>query len=147
MPHPTLWFRGGGTLACGRGVGESQFRGDILCGTLFLYLLCAHNPFPLRPPSLLPLPSLLCPTLIDWPYPCVLKPNSLTYNFIEVSWHNLESSQTLGFCMYFLNLRERVRFSIRFSSFLLYCEQKLNCKNCKRLRKFEEIEILRQSCR
>ncbi len=27
------------------------------------------------------------------------KPNSWTYNFIEVSGHNLESSQTWGFCM------------------------------------------------
>ncbi len=35
--------------------------------------------------------------------------------------------------MYFLNHREGVWFSIRFSSFLLY--------NCKSLREFEEIEI------
>ncbi len=34
------------------------------------------------------------------------KPNSWTYNFIEVSGHNLESSQTWGFCMDFLNQRE-----------------------------------------
>ncbi len=27
------------------------------------------------------------------------KPNSWTYNFVEVSGHNLESSQTWGFCM------------------------------------------------
>ncbi len=34
-----------GTLACGKGVGESQFRrGDIHCGTLSTYVLCApHN--------------------------------------------------------------------------------------------------------
>ncbi len=35
----------------------------------------------------------------------VRKPNSWTYNFIEVSGHKLESSQTWGFCMGFLNLR------------------------------------------
>jgi hypothetical protein len=29
----------------------------------------------------------------------VEKPNSWTSNFIEVSWNNLESSQTWGFCM------------------------------------------------
>jgi hypothetical protein len=28
-----------------------------------------------------------------------LKPNSWTYNFVEVSGHNLESSQTWGFCV------------------------------------------------
>jgi hypothetical protein len=35
-----------------------------------------------------------------------LKPNSWTYSFFEVSGHNLESSQTWGFCMDFLNHRE-----------------------------------------
>jgi hypothetical protein len=34
------------------------------------------------------------------------KPNSRMYNFVEVSRHNLESSQTWGFCMDFLNHRE-----------------------------------------
>jgi hypothetical protein len=34
------------------------------------------------------------------------KPNSWTYNFIEVSGRNLESSQTRGFCMDFFNHRE-----------------------------------------
>jgi hypothetical protein len=35
---PTLWSEGDGTLACGRGVGESQFRrGDILY-TVVLYI-------------------------------------------------------------------------------------------------------------
>jgi len=36
----------------------------------------------------------------------VQKPNSWTYNFFEVSGHNLESSHTWGFCMDFLNHRE-----------------------------------------
>jgi hypothetical protein len=36
----------------------------------------------------------------------VLRPNSWTYNFIEVSGHILESSQTCGFCMDFSNRRE-----------------------------------------
>jgi hypothetical protein len=34
------------------------------------------------------------------------KPNSWTYNFVEISRHNLESSQAWGFCMDFLNHRE-----------------------------------------
>jgi hypothetical protein len=34
------------------------------------------------------------------------KPNSLMYNFVVVSRHNLESSPTLGFCMDFLNHKE-----------------------------------------
>jgi hypothetical protein len=44
--------------------------------------------------------------------------------------------------MDFLNHRKggMVWFSIRFFFFLFY-------RNCKRLREFEEIEILRQSCR
>jgi hypothetical protein len=43
----------------------------------------------------------LCP--LSWR---VLKPNSWTYNHVEVSGHNLESSQAWGFCMDFLNHRE-----------------------------------------
>ncbi len=39
-----------------------------------------------------------------------LKPNSWIYNFVEVSRHNLESSQTWGFCMNFLNHREGMVF-------------------------------------
>ncbi len=35
-----------------------------------------------------------------------LKPNSWTYNFIEISGHNLESSQTWGVCMDFIYHRE-----------------------------------------
>jgi hypothetical protein len=41
--------------------------------------------------------------------PCIAriqKPNSWTYNFVEVSWHNLEISQTWGFWMDFLNHKE-----------------------------------------
>jgi hypothetical protein len=34
------------------------------------------------------------------------KPNSWTYYFVEVSGHNLESSQTWGFCTDILNHRE-----------------------------------------
>ncbi len=33
---------------------------------------------------------------------------NVQYNFVEVSGHNLESSQTYGFCMDFLNHREGV---------------------------------------
>jgi hypothetical protein len=36
----------------------------------------------------------------------IQKPNSWTDNFVEVSGNNLESSQTWGFCMDFLNHRE-----------------------------------------
>jgi hypothetical protein len=48
------------------------------------------------------------------------------YNPVEVSGHNLESSQTRGFCMDFL----KPWFSIRFFF-----------RNCKRLREFEEIDV------
>ncbi len=34
------------------------------------------------------------------------KPYSWTYNFVKLSWHNLESSHTSGFCMDFLNHME-----------------------------------------
>jgi hypothetical protein len=45
----TSLFRSGGgrwvgTLTCGRGDGKSQFRrGDIDCGTLYIYVLCGLN--------------------------------------------------------------------------------------------------------
>ncbi len=67
------------------------------------------------------------------------KPNTRTYKFIGVSGHNLESCETWGFCMDFLNHREGGVVTISFSSFLLY-------RNCKRFREFGEIEIPRQSC-
>ncbi len=60
--------------------------------------------------------SELAPRL-NWPL--VQKPNSWTYNHVEVSEHNLGSYQTLGFCMDFFKHREGVWFSIRFSSVLL----------------------------
>ncbi len=53
------------------------------------------------------------------------KPNSRTYNFVEVSGHNLEFPQTWGFFMDF----------------------NWTLATVKRLREFEEIEISRQSCR
>ncbi len=68
------------------------------------------------------------------------KPNSWTFNFIEVSGHNLESSQTYGFCMDFWNHREGVWISIRFPPFSF-------TGTVGGLREFEEIEISRQSCR
>ncbi len=67
------------------------------------------------------------------------------FNFVDVSGHNLESSQ---FYMDISNhIGNGVWFSIRFSSFIFYSVQYLNCRNCKRLREFEEIEISRHSCR
>jgi hypothetical protein len=71
----------------------------------------------------------ICPERRRW--------NCPEANFVEVSGHNLESSQTLGFWMDFLNQREGVWFS----SILLY-----SVEIHKRLREFEEIEISRQSC-
>jgi hypothetical protein len=73
---------------------------------------------------------------------------NVLHNFVEVSGHNLDSAHTSGFCMDFLNKREGgiPPYSIRFSSFLLYSVQQLNCRNCKRLREFEEIDISRQNC-
>jgi hypothetical protein len=72
---------------------------------------------------------------------CFQKPNSWTYNFVEVSGHNLASSLKWGFCMDFLNHREGGMVSIRFSSFLLYNVQQLNWRNCKRLREFEDRNL------
>ncbi len=43
-PPPFDSWGGGGTLACRKGVGESQFRrGDIHCGTLYIYVLCGRD--------------------------------------------------------------------------------------------------------
>ncbi len=43
---PSLRFRGEGTLAGGRGVGEYQFRrGDIHCGTLCVYMYFVGRTF------------------------------------------------------------------------------------------------------
>jgi hypothetical protein len=65
---------------------------------------------------------------INWPL--VQKPNSWTYNHVEVSEHNLESYQTLGFCMDFLKHREGAM--VFYQVFHLTPLQ-----NCKRLREFE----------
>jgi hypothetical protein len=67
------------------------------------------------------------------------KPNSWTYNFIEVSVHNLESFQTSGFCMEFLNNREGVWFSISFFSFLLHTvtETVKAVRGCVSLKKYK----------
>ncbi len=66
--------------------------------------------------------------------------------FVEVSGHNLESSQTWGFCMDFLNNREGdMGFYQVFLLSPLQCTvTEVNSRNCKRLRAFEEIEISRQ---
>jgi hypothetical protein len=44
-PTPTSQVLGGGAHSLAReGLGESQFRrGDIHCGTLYIYVLCAVN--------------------------------------------------------------------------------------------------------
>ena len=63
--------------------------------------------------------------------------------------HNLESSQTWGFCMDFLYHREGgMVFTSVFPpfSFTVYSNVPVY-RSCKRLREFEEIEISRQSCR
>ena len=40
-PHPPLVSGGGAHSLAREGVGESQFRrGDIHCGTLYIYVLC-----------------------------------------------------------------------------------------------------------
>jgi hypothetical protein len=67
--------------------------------------------------------------------------------FFEVSGHNLESSQTLGFCMDFLNHMEGgVVFWQVFLLSSLQCTI-THSRNSKRLRDFEEIDISRQSYR
>ncbi len=47
----------------------------------------------------------------------------------------------------FLNHRKVSMVFFEVSSCLLYSVQLLNCKNCKRLRDFEEKEFSMQSCR
>ncbi len=49
---------------------------------------------------------LLAEMISQDPIYILQRPNSWTYNFIEVSSRNLESSQTLGFSMDFLNSME-----------------------------------------
>jgi hypothetical protein len=52
-----------------------------------------------------------------WSIVIHLKPNSWTYNFVEVSGNKLDCSQTWGFCIDFLNLREEV--TVFYQAFLL----------------------------
>jgi hypothetical protein len=43
-PPPPVLGGGRGTLASGEGLGESQFRrGDMHCGTLYIYVLCGRT--------------------------------------------------------------------------------------------------------
>ncbi len=77
--------------------------------------------------------SVLCS---NWVLKRALKPKSWKYNFAEVSGHNLESYEIWGFCV------KRVWFSIRFSSFLLYSVQELNCRNWKRLRELSQGKVV-----
>jgi hypothetical protein len=60
----------------------------------------------------------------------LLKPDSWTYNFVDVSGHNLESSQIWGFYMDFFDHKGK---GVWFSVFLLYPVQCRNGRNCKRL--------------
>ncbi len=90
--------------------GEVTQREERLRKTVFCYFSGAKpSPWVAKRPRLYR-PWVLAP-------PDALKPNLWTYNFLEVSEHNLERSQTRGFCMDFLNYREGVWFSIRFSPF------------------------------
>ncbi len=74
--------------------------------------------------------------------------DSWTYNFFEVFGHNLESFQTWGFCMDFLNHRDGgVVFYQVFLLSLLQCTRTIEqYRNCKSLREFEVKEISMQSC-
>ncbi len=49
-PPPLRLVPGGGALSLAReGVGESQFRrGNMHCGTLYIYVLCASSPPPVK---------------------------------------------------------------------------------------------------
>ncbi len=142
---PHLWFGGGGALAWGWGV-PIPTRGHTLWYSVFISTLCPQ-PFP--PPTSLALDPPFSPLPNSYWLAIPLRPEAefINIKFYWGFWAQSWEFSDLGFCMDFLTLREGVRFSIRFSSFLLYCEHKLNCRNCKRLRKFAEIEIPRQSCR
>ncbi len=72
---------------------------------------------------------------------CGLKPNSWTYNSVEVSRHNLESSQTWGFCMDFWNQREGVCFPpFSFTDVQLKCR---TVRGCVSLEKFKLLSGFR----
>ncbi len=77
----------------------------------------------------------------------VHQPSLWTYHFVEVSGPNLESPQTRGFCMDFLNHREGGM--VFFQVFLLSPLQctVINWRNCERLLEFEEMENSSQRCR
>ncbi len=82
------------------------------------------------------------------PFNSALKPNSWTYNFVEVTRYNLESSRLEVSVLISYTIGKGVWFSIRFCSFLLYSVQYLTWK----LKEVEwvwawEREISRQSCR
>ncbi len=84
---------------------------------------------------------------VDFGWPEAEFMNEQFRNFVEVSGHNLESSQTWGFCTDFLNHREGGK--VFYQIFLLSPLQcaATNCINYRRLREYGEIEISRQSSR
>ncbi len=77
------------------------------------------------------------------------KPNSWTYNFVEVSGYNHESSQPCGFCMDFLNHREgdTVFYQVFFRSPLqctvteLYIETVRGCVSLKKKSQGKAVEV------
>ncbi len=68
---------------------------ETLCTPFCPCKYVPNNPSSFPPPAVHPKTSQEYQSSVpDW---LCLKPNSWTYNFIEVSGHNLESSQTWGF--------------------------------------------------
>jgi hypothetical protein len=68
-----------------------------------------------------------------------------TNNFVEVSGHNLESSQTWGFCMALLNHRKggMVFYQVLLFSPLQCTVMNCRARNFKRLREFAENKNLK----
>ncbi len=79
---------------------------EAFCFPSFLTSILDSTVFhPSSPLSWTPLFSIL-PHLYPGLRPCpILKPNSWTDNFVEVSGHNRESSQTWGFCIQCLHYK------------------------------------------
>jgi hypothetical protein len=68
-------------------------------------------------------------------------PNSWTYNLLDVSGRNLESSQTWGYCVDFLNHREGVVFLFQFFPLSPLQCRVMHYWNWKRLCEFEEVKF------
>ncbi len=128
----TTWWRKRG--------GEGRARSKIIRRreSLVLYKSLNNPWFPFLVASLVPTPPAL--------FPLSAKAEFMNVQFRWFSGHNLESSQTWGFCMNFLN-HGGYGFLSGSPPFSFTVFSKWTVEIRKRLREFGEIKISRQSCR